>query len=508
MTFRIRVFPVLVLLASLPLTALPAGETGLSVKVPSSITWPGATPGGPDPDAPEVLHAMELPTLPSEKVRLHFAEVSLGVEGALLVSTGGGSEFLVYVEEDVRTDGTLETAFLPGGGALRLEVLSAGPTGGESFALSAVEYVFDDPGSPEAIAAQVEAGFHARSPSGIVEWDGRDWRVIYGTDSRQEIHAVEDPQLRAMAESVALVTNRSQLTARGDGGWDLRRVSWTSTAFGSLCADEPFRGQPTGTGGDCTGFLVGPDLFVTAGHCISAASCSGRAFVFGYRMNEDGSPPDLVFGQEDVLFCQEIVARQFGGGRDWAIVRLDRQAAGREGLPLRAEGEVPQGTPLAMIGHPVALPTKMASDATVMSESGSSPHFFQANLDAYGGNSGSPVINTQTGLVEGILVRGVTDFRTRPGEGCVESNRVPHSGGEGTLQFEEVSRTTDFVASIPGPMIPPAARAAGDLTNDGCTGFRDFVFLLENWGLEVDGTPLGMADFTNILEHWGEGCDG
>ncbi len=56
------------------------------------------------------------------------------------------------------------------------------------------------------------------------------------------------------------------------------------------------------------------------------------------------------------------------------------------------------------------------------------------------------------------------------------------------------------------PDIPPDARARGDFDNDGCTGFQDFTFLLENWGVEFDGEPLGFPDFTALLEHWGEGC--
>ncbi|MEK7233144.1 MAG: S46 family peptidase [Elusimicrobiota bacterium] len=35
----------------------------------------------------------------------------------------------------------------------------------------------------------------------------------------------------------------------------------------------------------------------------------------------------------------------------------------------------------------------------------SNPGFFVANLDTYGGNSGSAVFNVETNLVEGILLR-------------------------------------------------------------------------------------------------------
>lgn len=40
--------------------------------------------------------------------------------------------------------------------------------------------------------------------------------------------------------------------------------------------------------------------------------------------------------------------------------------------------------------------------------------FFMASLDAFVGNSGSPVFNKETGLVEGILVEGAEDFKEDP----------------------------------------------------------------------------------------------
>ncbi|MBU0985072.1 MAG: hypothetical protein KKA42_14455, partial [candidate division Zixibacteria bacterium] len=74
--------------------------------------------------------------------------------------------------------------------------------------------------------------------------------------------------------------------------------------------------------------------------------------------------------------------------------------------------------------------------------------WFQANLDTYGGNSGSMVVNTGTWVIEGILVRGAPDFVN--GGGCTESNQVPNTGNPGSgLEFEEVSKTVTFASYIP-----------------------------------------------------------
>lgn len=56
------------------------------------------------------------------------------------------------------------------------------------------------------------------------------------------------------------------------------------------------------------------------------------------------------------------------------------------------------------------------------------------------------------------------------------------------------------------PLIPVDARENGDFDNDGCVGFADFIFLLENWGTPVDGVDMGFPDFIALLENWGEGC--
>ncbi len=440
--------------------AVPEGATcggGLTVEVPAETQWPGNAPEGLPREEPEVLHAMELPVLASDRVGLRLEGVVLGPEGVLLLSDAAAEEFLVYTMDDVGPDGALETGLLPGGKHVTIEVISPSPGGDESLRVADAVYWFRDAGSREAMAAQVEAGYRARRTDprldSVVEWDGPDRRVIYGTDSRREIYEVEDPQLRAMAESVALVTTPSVLYEAGEGRWGLDYTPWTQAGGGTLCDDEPFRGQPT-PGSGCSSFLVGPDLIVTAGHCISAFTCSSRVFVFGFEMLEGSSEARTVFEPEDVYFCQQVEARQLTDEHDWAVVRLDRPVTGREPLPIRKTGQVPQGTPLAMIGHPSALPMKLAGDAAVQSSTGSELPWFTANLDAYAGNSGSPVINTQSHEVEGILVRGQTDFRVREGDTCRESNVLPHSGGAGGTRLEAVNRTTDFAEAISDEPLP------------------------------------------------------
>src|SRR5690606_9114881 len=89
-------------------------------------------------------------------------------------------------------------------------------------------------------------------------------------------------------------------------------------------------------------------------------------------------------------------------------------------LKFRKSGTTGLGAELVIIGHPLGLPLKIADSARVTSVE---HNYFRANLDSYGGNSGSPVINIHTQEVEGILVRGEEDF-IDTSSGCKTSLRM------------------------------------------------------------------------------------
>jgi hypothetical protein len=142
-----------------------------------------------------------------------------------------------------------------------------------------------------------------------------------------------------------------------------------------------------------------------------------------------------------------ITREEESTGADYALVKLDRPATGRTILKIRRKGKIANGQPVFVIGHPSGLPQKYAPGADVRSNS--KPAFFTANLDTYGGNSGSPVFNEETGDAEGILVRGDTDF-VRVGT-CFVSNVCPTTGCRG----EDVTRTTLFADLVPQtPEVP------------------------------------------------------
>ncbi|MFH2202766.1 MAG: serine protease [Elusimicrobiota bacterium] len=264
--------------------------------------------------------------------------------------------------------------------------------------------------------------------------------VIYGDDDRLDLYQVQSPKLRRMADSTIALISGGDVTIDGAGG--IARLNTSSYAGDyQLCQEEPFYEQETAA--FCSGSLVGPDLLMTAGHCVrSQSACESTKFVFGFAVTEKGKNPKSV-PAADVYSCKQLLGREeVGTGADWAIVKLDRPVAGHAPLKLNRSGSIPNGTPLIVIGHPAGLPTKVAGGAYVRNQ-GSDGHFV-ANLDTYGGNSGSAVFNAVTGQVEGILVRGEQDYVWR--NGCRVSNVCADDGCRG----EDVTRASAVLGLVPG----------------------------------------------------------
>lgn len=264
--------------------------------------------------------------------------------------------------------------------------------------------------------------------------------VIYGEDDRRDLFESDaSPVGRELARSTVALVKKADLASAPNGGLKLPTETF-GTAYG-LCADEPFREQPNPA--FCSGFLVAPDTIATAGHCVtSQADCDGLAFVFDFAYDSRGADPTAV-NASNVFSCKSIVATQApGDGADFAVVRLDRAVTGRTPVTIRRDGKVADGAPLVVVGHPAGLPTKIAGGAKVRTNAAAG--FFVANLDTYGGNSGSAVFNATTKEVEGILVRGEQDFTTRGS--CTISKRCAADECRG----EDVTRATTFAQHVPG----------------------------------------------------------
>ena len=283
-------------------------------------------------------------------------------------------------------------------------------------------------------------------------------KSIYGNDDRLDYFEAS-PALRQLADSVVSLWPSKQVRVEGD------QARLATIGFGqalNLCPGEKFAEQPIGA--FCSGTLVADDVIMTAGHCITDdKSCADARFVFGYNVDREGGQARTTVPAKDVYTCKRIIRRDLDKqpsgiigtglfiagallgkqpGPDYALIQLDRKVEGRRPLPVNRSGGAKVGDRIFVIGHPVGLPVKIAGDASVRNTDPKA--FFLTDLDTFGGNSGSAVFNAGTNQIEGILVRGGTDFVDSPA-GC----KVQLKSGQNEGKGEAVTKISVLEKYIP-----------------------------------------------------------
>lgn len=262
-------------------------------------------------------------------------------------------------------------------------------------------------------------------------------QVIYGDDNRSELFAEPNPAVRLIAESTVALMSENQI---GPDRGGVRAL--TGSPYGesfALCKDERFYEQQSAA--FCSGFLIAPDLIATAGHCIpDLKACLETSYAFGFALSTTSAQPSSLPSSE-VYSCKALLHTQSPSkGADYAIIQLDRPVANHAPLKLNLANAVAVATDVTVLGYPEGLPLKISGGAQVRDIS--NPAFFVANLDTFGGNSGSAVINANTHEVEGILVRGEKDFVWNQTDGCARSNRckADECRGEDVTRISEVMK--------------------------------------------------------------------
>lgn len=264
-------------------------------------------------------------------------------------------------------------------------------------------------------------------------------KVIYGEDNRQDPFEVSNPQFLKFANSTAAMIANENLLAK-----DVDEVLIQSKTLKErgMCETERFVNQPAAS--VCSGFLVGSDLLITAGHCVNnQAACDKYAWVFDYKV-EYSDQSEVIVAKQSVYKCKEIISQKLDQNTlmDYALIKLDREVKDREPLKYRTSGKIQLDTELVVIGYPSGLPVKISDGANIRLIN---DVYFRANLDTYAGNSGSAVFNIDTGLVEGILVRGDNDYLNNDSKDCLYSNVLANNSGRG----EDVTLIAN-VQGLPG----------------------------------------------------------
>lgn len=265
--------------------------------------------------------------------------------------------------------------------------------------------------------------------------------VFGDSDDRQEVYEyASNESYSKVAEATALVVARKDLSlSEGDDTWSFDGNTKTLGEERGLCEDERFAEQPVE--GFCTGILVGPDLLLTAGHCVVVPkNCADIAVVFGYEYQSPGDELESVRSgvpAADVYHCKEAIDIAFAFATweecevDFALLRLDRPVTERRPMQIAPSREAIPGMELAAVGHPSNLPKKITAGGSVqaIAHDGHNLHY---DLDTFGGNSGSPVVDDD-GELQAIHICGPIrdDYVSTDDETCRRPAKCEEPGCDG-----------------------------------------------------------------------------
>lgn len=233
-------------------------------------------------------------------------------------------------------------------------------------------------------------------------------RGIFGEDDRKDV--TDAVEYEGYTRATAVMVNTRMIKNGKIYGYSLKEL--LQKRFGDYPIDPSVKFQDQPTCASCTGFLIAPDLLMTAGHCVETEEdLKNNVWVFDYTKRLYHSPSGKYVNVPSTAIYRgkELIASKFGSVStrvDYAIIRLDRETD-REPYRFRTSGNVPFYSNVYMIGAPTGLPLKLADNAYVVSNS--DPRYFKNSLDGFPGNSGGPVFN-KYGFIEGIHVRGAVEL--------------------------------------------------------------------------------------------------
>jgi V8-like Glu-specific endopeptidase len=261
--------------------------------------------------------------------------------------------------------------------------------------------------------------------------------AVFGSDDRVSVRQSSAGLELSRSTAIAVLSSNFEPTLPGKIKLSVDRLDQ------SLCPEVRFAHQ-TSLSYACSGFLVAPDLIVTAGHCMvntgeshheTELYCKAFSWLFDYNEITDTQNvnADNLYKCKQVIYAVKDEHAPF---RDYAIVQLNRPVKGRLPFKLNVNPVKPQDV-FGMIGYPMGLPAKYSKNGRILVNN-SNRQSFLTNLDAFEGNSGSGVFNAKNEIV-GILVGGTPSANTLTKGRCEILNRCSECGTQCLLPDKDTS---------------------------------------------------------------------
>jgi V8-like Glu-specific endopeptidase len=236
----------------------------------------------------------------------------------------------------------------------------------------------------------------------------------FGRRSLRGCGAAPDFDLQVPARSPEFIHNRSEASryrraALGVGRLDLR-IGWRGKS--SLVVP-------------CTGFLVGESYILTAYHCADPGDAPSdlleAQFVLGFThgdngivLNVDPTPVESCASDKSDTHCDDFLIFELAEGES---ERAKTLGFGPARLDPR---EIRMGLDLFILHHPAGRPLTLSTEnCTVVAADGGATFFH--GCWTFGGSSGAPIFDDETGAVVAMHLRSIDGIAARDRRGVAVS---------------------------------------------------------------------------------------